>query len=182
MPDKPISKLQAWALTLFIGTCLIPPVYVYSKFRGWQEKSKTIPTLRIEKILNNLKLFDKKFGRLPDNFIELKNQQLLDKSIEVFANGAAIDYKNYLYIYRPRAKNEGADLWAIPNQSGYKSVYICFGPDTQNVWTGPSFSLAEHKPFEITPSIQFLEKLNMLADQTQQKRLNLDDPSPFPFS
>lgn len=182
MSEKQISKLQAWGLTLFIGACLIPPIYVYSKFRGWQEKSKTIPTLRVEKILNNLRLFDKKFGRLPDNFIELKNQQLLDGSIEVSPKGAAIDYKNYLYIYRPRAKNEGADLWAIPDQPGYKSVYICFGRDAQNVWTGPSFSIAEHEPFEITPSIKFLEKLNMLADQTQQKRLNLDDPSPFPFS
>lgn len=182
MSEKQISKLQAWGLTLFIGACLIPPIYVYSKFRGWQEKSKTIPTLRVEKILNNLRLFDKKFGRLPDNFIELKNQQLLDGSIAVLANGAVIDYKNYLYIYRPRAKNEGADLWAIPDQPGYKSVYICFERDAQNVWTGPFFSIVDYKPFEITPSIQFLEKLNMLADQTQQKRLNLDDPSPFPFS
>ncbi|MBA3713415.1 MAG: hypothetical protein H0W76_13355 [Pyrinomonadaceae bacterium] len=140
------GKLKITHIVLGVLVVAATAAFIVSGVWASQQEAAELPQIGLNRVVKDLRLYHKKFGRFPATFQDIQVRVRKRPSSDRLGDaGRSFTKDNYYYLLSA-VDPHAATLWAIPIGDKYKegtSYFIVVRPTTVEQWKGAALDIDE---------------------------------------
>ena len=159
------GKLKIVGVMLVLAVLASCGSYAYHVYLLFRDAQRNMPQPKIDKLVNDFRLFHTRTKRFPRNFTEINDYLWHTRPMPDYGReGRQSRVKNYYYFYT-RVSDERCAIWAIPlgpRRHYASSFFLVISPEWKRQWGGKALEDGLISSLPAIPTPNDLSKLGMV--------------------